>query len=146
MYYWESRSLESQVIGIPSHHFETNRGTEVVLSRNFWSGNITLLFYERFSYYFNSFILSRENHQIHNCSYRLNDDTFGVEINAPICKVYFTKSIKTTCSWSLHSWLGYYLTYYYLRNCGIRWYNDKKELDPSSFQQIASIKLIRVIR
>lgn len=43
------------------------------------------------------------------------------------------------CSWPRVGWhIISYTTVYVTR--GKRWYNDKKELDSNSFQQIASIK------
>lgn len=43
------------------------------------------------------------------------------------------------CSWPRVGWHIISYTTVYV-TCGKRWYNDKKELDSSSFQQIASIK------
>lgn len=43
------------------------------------------------------------------------------------------------CSWPRVGWHIISYTTVYV-TCGKRWYNDKKELDSSSFQQITSIK------
>lgn len=43
------------------------------------------------------------------------------------------------CSWPRVGWHIISYTTVYV-TCGKRWYNDKKELDSTSFQQIASIK------